>query len=171
MGQSKCGSIADGEVSRQTYTNKELGLSYTFASTLVKDASTSLPKDKNGRVLLALWKTPRDFEKPTVTIVTDDPSAYPDHTAIGYLRRIENTAKRYSPPAKIIDSGREYDLSGFKFYRVDYQFTEPTLIYNTVITGQVKSCEISFQFVARTQKEIDTLVQSTNTVRFSNQKP
>jgi hypothetical protein len=169
--QSKCSAIADGEISGQTYTNKELGLSYTFPSSLTRDPSTNLPRDKNGRLLLVLWKTPPDFQKPSVTILTDDPSAYPDHTAIGYLHRIENTAKRYNPPAKILTSGREYDFSGLKFYRVDYQFPEPTSTFNTAITGQVGSCEITFQFVARTEKEIETFVQSINSVRFGSQKP
>jgi hypothetical protein len=167
MGQSKCSSIADGEISGQTYTNKELGLTYTFPALLTSNPSTSLPRGKNGRVLLLLWKTPPDFEKPNVTILTDDPSVYPDRTPIGYLHRIENTAKRYNPPAKIMASGREYDFSGIKFYRVDYQFPEPTLTFNTAITGQVGNCEITFQFVARTQREIETFVQSINMVRFS----
>src|SRR5438309_6183847 len=89
MGQSKCSSIADGEISGQTYTNKELGLSYTFPALLTTNPSTSLPRGKNGRVLLLLWKTPPDFEKPNVTIQTDDPSVYPDRTSIGYLRSEE----------------------------------------------------------------------------------
>src|SRR5437773_1115074 len=134
---------------------------------LTTNPSTSLPRGKNGRVLLLLWKTPPDFEKPNVTIQTDDPSVYPDRTSIGYLHRIENTAKRYNPPAKIVAGGREYDFSGIKFYRVDYQFPEPTLTFNTAITGQVGNCEITFQFVARTQREIETFVQSINAVRFS----
>ena len=170
-GQSKCSAIAGGEISGQSYANKELGLSYTFPSSLAKGPSTSLPRDKNGRLLLVLWKTPPDFQKPSVTVLTDDPSAYPDHTAIGYLHRIENTAKRYNPPAKIVASGREYDFSGREFYRVDYQFPEPTSTFDTAITGQVGNCEITFQFVARTEKEIETFVQSINTVRFSSQKP
>jgi len=170
-GQSKCASVADGEVSGQTYTNKQLGLSYTFPSTLTRDPSASLTRGKNGRFLLVLWKTPPDFEKPSVTILADDPSLYPDHTAIGYLHRIENTAKKYDPPAKITASGREYDFSGTKFYRVDYQFPEPASTYNTAITGQIGNCEITFQFVARTQKEIEMFVQSIDTVRLSVQKP
>jgi hypothetical protein len=171
LGQSRCALLADGEISGQTYTNKELGLIYTFPGSLSKDPSSSLPKGKNGRLLLVLWKAPRDFEKPSITILADDPSAYPDHTTMGYLHRIENTAKKYDPPAKIIGSGKEYDFSGIKFYRVDYQFSEPASIYNTAITGQVGGCEITFQFVARTEKEVETLVQSINTVRFNIQKP
>jgi len=163
--------MVDGEISGQTYTNKELGLSYTFPGSLKRDPSATLPRGKDGRILLVLWKNPPDFEKPSVTILADDPSVYADHTALGYLHRIENTAKRYQPPANILASAREYDFSGIKFYRVDYQFPEPNSVYNTAITGQVASCEIALQFVARTQNEIESLVQSINTIRLVRQKP
>src|SRR6266576_252072 len=83
MGQSKCSSIADGEISGQTSINKELGLSYKFPGSLTRDPSTSLPRQKNSRLLLLLWKTPRDFEKPSVSILTGDPSVYADRTAVG----------------------------------------------------------------------------------------
>ena len=172
MAQSKCGSLPDGEIIGRTYTNKELGLSYTFPASLAKDSSSNLPKDKNGngRLLLVLWKTPRDFDKPSVIAMTDDPSKYADRTAVGYLHRIENTVKKYSS-AKIIASGQVYELSGIKFYRVDYQFQEPTAVFNTAITGQVGGCELTFQFVARTSQEIETFVESINTVRIASQKP
>ena len=173
MAQSKCGSLPDGEIIGRTYTNKELGLSYTFPASLTTDSSTNLPKDKNGngRLLLVLWKTPPDFDKPSITAMSDDPSKYADQTAVGYLHRIENTAKKYNPPAKVIASGQVYELSGIKFYRVDYQFQEPIEVFNTAITGQVGGCELTFQFVARTRKEIETFVESINTVRIGSQKP
>lgn len=171
LGQSKCSSLPSGALSGRTYTNDGLGLSYTFPNGLTATALASLPKDKNSRLLLVLWKTPRDFEKPSVTIFVDDPSAYPDHTALGYLHRIENTAKRYTPPAKTLAFGREYDMSGVKFYRLDYQFPDPSPIYDSALTGQVAGCEITFQFVATAQTQLDALADSIKTVGFSTPKP
>jgi hypothetical protein len=103
--------------------------------------------------------------------MTDDPSAYPDRSTLGYLHRIENTAKRYNPPAKILQSGQEYDLSGVRFYRVDYQFSEPDLLYNTVVTGQIRACELSFQMAARTKEEIDKFVHSVRSVKIVGERP
>jgi hypothetical protein len=99
--------------------------------------------------------------------MTDDPLAYPDHTAIGYLHRIANTAKRYNPPATILQNDQEYDLSGVKFYRVDYQFPEPDPLYNTALTGQIRGCEVSFEMAARTKEEIDKFVQSVKSVKIA----
>ena len=67
--------------------------------------------------------------------------------------------------------GQAYELSGIKFYRVDYQFQEPTAVFNTAITGQLGGCDLTFQFVARTSQEIETFVESINTARIGSQKP
>jgi hypothetical protein len=165
--QSRCAEFGSGTLSGQTYSNEKLGLSYTFPSALTPADLRSLPQtsDGNGMILLALWKNPREFDKPSILIMTDDPSAYPDRTAIGYLRRIERTVVG-DHAAKVLKSDHEHDLSGVKFYRLDYQFPGPTTNFNTAITGQLEGCEISFQLTARTQQEIDTFVQSLSTAKI-----
>ena len=169
--QSKCASLADGETSGHTYTNKEIGLSYTFPESLRLEPAAKYPKDKTGRLLLVLWKSPPDLPKPSVLILADDPSAYRDATAIGYARRIENTVRSYDPPGTITQNAKEYDVAGVKFYRVEYQFPQPNPAYNVAITGQVRNCEISFEFTGRTKQEIEALIPSIDAIRFSNPSP
>jgi hypothetical protein len=168
--QSKCAALTGGQVSGHVYTNKDLGLSYTFPESLKAESQDKLPKNKNSRLLLVLWKEPRDLGKPSIIILADDLSQYPDPTVTGYLRTIVNMAKRYNPPATVLEVGRQYDLSGIKFYRVDYEFPSPTPAYNVAITSQIQNCEISFDFTGRTKQEVETFVQSIDTVRFARPK-
>src|ERR1017187_4350537 len=82
--QSKCAALTGGQVSGHVYTNKDLGLSYTFPESLKAESQDKLPKNKNSRLLLVLWKEPRDLGKPSIIILADDLSQYPDPTVTGY---------------------------------------------------------------------------------------
>ncbi|MCU1306026.1 MAG: hypothetical protein JWN45_721 [Acidobacteriaceae bacterium] len=170
--QSKCNSFGDGSISGLNYSNSKLGLSYTFPAGLSpQNLRTVPPPDQktDSMYLLLLWKTPKEFEKPSIIVMTEDASAYPDPTALGYVHRIETTVVKYHS-AKILKRAQEYDLSGLKFYRLDYQFPGDPL-FNTAITGQFAGCEISFNLTARKEQEIEDYVRSLATVSMKQDKP
>jgi hypothetical protein len=50
--QSKCAALTGGQVSGHVYTNKDLGLSYTFPESLKAESQDKLPKNKNSRLLV-----------------------------------------------------------------------------------------------------------------------
>ena len=167
LAQSKCALIEDGSITAQTYTNKALGLSYTFPG-MLKSSTDTLPRNSTGRVLLTLWNSSHNFEKPSVVIFVDDPSQYQDTSALGYAHRIENTTKHYAPPANVLQTTREFAVSGLRFYRVDYQFTGPDKLLATAITGQIKGCEISLEFTAVNEAEMALYLQSIQNVKFAS---
>jgi hypothetical protein len=169
VAQSVCAVSSGGAVSDGKYFNKQLGLSYRIPKGLSASDPKSLPQDPKGHgaILLALWKTPPEYDKPSVFIMTDDPSQYVDKSALGYMRRIENTVGTLQH-GKILQSGRRYELSGSNFYRLDYQFPqESPAIYNTALTGLVGNCELTFQVTAKTEAEIEKLFQSLMTATIS----
>lgn len=141
--------------------NERIGLSYHIPSWLSPADPKSYPRDPKGRptaILLALWKTPHDVEKPSLIIMTDDPFQYRDPSALAYVRRIANTAAQNSKVAK---QAQEYKISGITFYRVDYEFIDMSpKILNVALTGRVGKCELSFQLNATKQDDIDKLFQS-----------
>ena len=102
--------------------NEQIGLSYQFPGWLDAADPKSYPKDPKGRptaILLALWRTPRQQDKPALIIMSDDPFQYRDSSAIAYARRITNTVIQQH--AKIVQTGQQYHISGFTFYRLDYE--------------------------------------------------
>lgn len=161
--QTSCVWNASGSLSGKTYANSKLGFSYTLPDAFTPQDSKLLPKGRRGNssILFVLWKTPRSIEVPSVILFVDDPTQYPDPSVIAYVRRIANTAASGS---KILGS-RTFDLAGMKFYRIDIQSPDQDPPYSTSITGQVGSCEVSFQLRARTQDEIEKLVQSVSAVK------
>jgi hypothetical protein len=168
--QSDCGAIASGgSVSSGKYYNKQLGLTYHIPDGLAASDLRSLPQDPTGHgaVLVALWKVPREYDKPSMFIQTDDPFQYRDQSALGYMRRIQNTV---SGPqhGKILQSGKTYSLSAITFYRLDYHFPDSVPpIFNVALTGRVGKCELTFQVTAKTQAEIEKLFQSLTTVSIA----
>ncbi len=98
----------------------------------------------------------------------DDPTQYPDPSVTAYFRRIANTAT--GAGGKILGS-RPFDLAGLKFYRIDIQYPGQDPPYSTSITGQIVNCEVSFQLRARTQDEIEKLVQSVKAAKPVKQRP
>jgi len=160
--QSECGTSSGGSVSQGSYVNERIGLSYHIPGWLDPGDPRSYPKDPKGRptaILLALWKTPREQDKPVLIIMSDDPFQYRDSSALAYVRRIANTVAQQH--AKIVQNGRQYQLSGFTFYRVDYEFPETSpKNLNVALTGRVGRCELSFELNASTQDEIDKVFRS-----------
>jgi hypothetical protein len=160
--QSECGTSSGGSVSQGRYVNERIGLSYEFPGWLDPGDPKSYPKDPKGRptaILLALWKTPRDEDKPVLIIMSDDPFQYRDSSALAYKRRIANTVAQQH--ATIFQTGHQYRISGFTFYRLDYEFPEisPKNL-NVALTGRVGRCELSFELSASTQDEIDKVFRS-----------
>jgi hypothetical protein len=168
--QSGCGAIASsGSVSSGKYYNKQLGLTYQIPDGLTASELRALPQDPTGRgaVLVALWKVPREYDKPSVFVQTDDPFQYRDQSALGYMHRIQNTV---SGPqhGKVLQSGKTYSLSGITFYRLDYHFSDSVPpIFNIALTGRVGKCELTFQVSAKTQAEIEKLFQSLTKVSIA----
>lgn len=159
--QSEC-ATSSGSISNGNYTNERIGLSYHIPEWLSASDPKLYPKDPKGRptaILLALWTAPRQAQaKPTLIIMSDDPSQYRDPSAITYARRITNTVTQQH--AKIAQNG-QYQISGITFYRIDYEFPDvspPSL--NVALTGRVGECEVSFQFNATSRDEIDKLFHS-----------
>lgn len=170
--QTKCSAFGPGRVEGVRYSNDKLGLSYVFPAGLEpQDLNTvQAPQVKmDTAFLLLLWKSPKEFEKPSIIVMTDDPGAYPDHSVNGYLRRIENSVTM-SSAANITKRGPDIDISGMKFLRLDYQTPSTGGLNNTSITGQFKGCEITFQFTAKSQSEIEGFVRSLQTVEFIKEK-
>lgn len=167
--QNSCVWTETGSTTAKAYTNPKLGFSYAFPASLTPQDASLLPKDAKGKgaILFALWKTPRDMEIPSVVLFVEDPKQYRDPSAIAYAHRIENTNK---PTAKT--SGvQPFDLAGMNFYRVDYQETTGDPIFSAAITGQIDGCEVSFQLRARTQPEIDKLVESVRAIKLDRPRP
>ncbi|HEY6307306.1 MAG TPA: hypothetical protein VI488_12700 [Candidatus Angelobacter sp.] len=166
--QTHCVWSANGSFSGKTYSNSKLGLSYTYPDPFTPQDASLLPKDPKGKgsILFALWKTPRDIEVPSVVLFVDDPTQYPDPSVIAYVHRIANTAAAHD--AQILGT-RPFDLAGMKFYRLDIQYPDQNPPYSTSITGQIANCEVSFQLRARTQDEIEKLVQSIGAVKPAKQ--
>lgn len=159
--QSAC-TVAPGSLANGSYRNDQLGLVYRYPIELAPSDPAELPHDGKSRftVLAAFWKTPRDLDEPDVFISADDASQYPDQSPIAYMHRIENTVSgQYH--AKILQSGRIYQLSGQPFYRLDYQFAESTAaLYKTALTGRIGACEITFQLTAKSQDDLNQLFRS-----------
>ncbi|HET9837162.1 MAG TPA: hypothetical protein VFR84_02940 [Candidatus Angelobacter sp.] len=160
--ENSCVWTETGSTTATAYTNPKLGFSYSFPASLTPQDAQLLPKDPKGKgaILFALWKTPRDLETPTVILFVEDPKQYRDPTALAYAHRIENTAKRTAQTSGV----RAFDLAGMAFFRVDSQELRET-VFNTAITGQIDGCEVSFQLKARTQQEIDKLVESLTAIK------
>lgn len=160
--QSECGTSAGGSISHGSYVNERFGLSYHIPQFLDSGDPRSYPKDPKGRptaILLALWKTPRDYAKPMLIIMSDDPFQYRDSSAAAYVRRIANSVAQQH--GKVVQSGRQYQLAGLAFYRIDYEFPEVSpKSLNVALTGRVGKCQLSFQLNASTQEEIDKLFES-----------
>lgn len=159
--QSECGTSSGGSISQNNYVNERFGLSYRIPSSLDPGDPKSYPKDPKGRptaILLALWETPREQDKPVLIIMSDDPSQYRDASVTAYVRRIATTVAQQN--AKIAQKG-QYKISGITFYRLDYELpgVSPANL-NVALTGRVGHCELSFQLNASTQEQIDKLFQS-----------
>jgi len=168
--QNSCVWTETGSTTAKAYTNPKLGFSYIFPALLTLQDASRLPKDPKGKgaILFALWKTPRDIEIPSVVLFVEDPKQYRDATAVGYAHRIENTAaKRAAKTSEI----QPFDLAGMSFYRVDYSEAVGDPVLSTAITGQIEGCEVSFQLRARTQQEIDKLVESLRAIRLDRRHP
>jgi hypothetical protein len=167
--QNGCVWTETGSTTAKVYTNSKLGFSYIFPASLTPQDASLLPKDRKGKgaILFALWKTPRDIEIPSVVLFVEDPKQYPDATAVAYAHRIENTARRTAKTSGV----QPFDLAGMNFYRVDYREAVGDPVLSTAITGQIDRCEISFQLRARTQQEIDKLVDSVRAIKLDRQQP
>lgn len=162
--QNGCVWTETGSTTAKAYVNPKLGFSYTFPGSLAPQPATLLPKDPKGKgaILFALWKTPRDIEIPSVVLFVEDPKQYRDSTAVAYAHRVENTAKRTATTSGV----QPFDLAGMNFYRVDYRETVGDPIFRAAITGQIDGCEVSFQLSARTQPEIEKLVESVSAIKL-----
>jgi hypothetical protein len=162
LAESECGRSSGGRISDGRYVNERIGISFPIPRGLDAGDARPYPKDPTGHataILLALWKIPREYAKPTLIIMSDDPFQYANSSAAAYVRRIANTVAEQH--GKIVRSGRQYQLSGFAFYRLDYEFPEmSSKNLNIALTGRVGKCELSFQLNANSQDEIDRLFQS-----------
>jgi hypothetical protein len=165
--QNNCVWTTTGVTTGNQYKNPKLGFSYAFPAGLVPQDATLLPKDKKGRgaILFALWKTPDDIGVPSVMLFVEDPTQYHDPSALAYAHRIENTAARTAKTFGI----KPFDLASMSFYRVDYQEAAGDQLFNAAITGQIDQCEVSFQLRARSQPEIDKLVESVKGIKPDHQ--
>jgi hypothetical protein len=169
VAQNGCVWSETGSTTAKAYMNPKLGFSYTFPTLLTPQDANLLPKDPKGRgaILFALWKTPRDIEIPSAVLFVEDPKQYPDATAVAYAHRIENTAKRTANTSGV----QPFDLAGMNFYRVEYREAAGDSLFGTAITGQIGGCEVSFQLRARTQQEIDKLVESVRAIKLDRPHP
>lgn len=162
FGQSECGTSSGGSVSQGSFVNERIGFSYHIPAWLDPGDPKSYPKDPKGRptaILLALWKMPRAQDKPMLIIMSDDPAQYRDSSALAYVRRVANTVTKQH--AKIVQNGRQYQISGFTFYRLDYEFPETSpKNLNIALTGRVRRCELSFELNATAKDEIDKVFRS-----------
>lgn len=163
LGHAQTGcSLATGSLANGSYRNDQLGLIYQYPIELSPSEPAQLPHDPMSRfaVVAAFWKTPRDLDEPDVFISADDPTQYSDSTAFAYMHRIENTVTtRYK--ARILQSGRIYQLSGQPFYRLDYQLSDAAApLYKTALTGRLGGCEVTFQLTARSREDVDHLFRS-----------
>jgi len=167
--QDSCVWTETGSTTGKAYKNSKLGFSYIFPASLTPQDARLLPKDRKskGAILFALWKTPRDIELPSVVLFVEDPKQYPDASAVAYAHRIENTAARTAKTSGI----QRFDLAGMDFYRVDCRETTGDPVLSAAITGQIDGCEVSFQLRARTQQDIDKLVDSVRAIKLDHRQP
>jgi hypothetical protein len=163
--QSKCQQVDSGVVNRNVYTNGQLGVSYTLPANTELQQNGLPTGTGDSKLLLVLWSKPHTVEKPNVIILSDNPKSYADASALGYAKRILNTAIKYGS-GEVLSPPKRVDLGGHEFYTVQYRYPAgPT--YASALTGQLNGCEISFQFSAASQPELNNLVRSTETLKIS----
>jgi hypothetical protein len=159
-----------------TYTNDDLGFSYTYPLQLVPN-TTNFRRKLNERVrdreqsvvLLSAFETPIPGKaREGIVITAEDVALYGGRLgARDYLRKV---TLALSSEGWIVRENMSAEFGGQKFLRADYQHTNPPMFQSVVCTIRRKSI-LEFIFSAGSEEEVNQLLRSLTTIRFRGPNP
>jgi hypothetical protein len=164
-----------GDIHGDLYTNQFFGFSYTLpaALTTVTDIAAG-QEDLSQRafLLLSLESDVDPGERPEALAIIADkiPAAPATGLPPTYMKQLADiAAKRGGQP---VGSVREETFGGVKFQRQDFEYPAgnaaqaPPGFQSTVVTPR-RGYALIFNFAAATREQIDKLVQSLGSLKFS----
>jgi hypothetical protein len=150
----------------RSFKNDEIGLTYTLPESFVPQPENELPQDPKGRehFILVLWDNPRRTPVPRIAFVYDTKVAQvsPEDHALRYLHSAK-AGEGYK-----VSEPRKMSMAGTTMWRMDYWRPDNSgQSYNSAIAIPFRDGRLLFiQMSARSQQELDSLVESLHALRF-----
>jgi hypothetical protein len=163
-----------GDIHGDLYTNQFFGFSYTLPATLTTVTDVMEGQEdlaQRAFVLLSLESDVDPGERPAaLAIIADKIPAAVDTSPLTYMKELAQiAAKRGGQPVGAV---RETIFGGVKFFRQDFAYAAGNVAqavpgFQTTVVTQRRGYALIFNFAAATQAEMDELVQSLTSLKFS----
>lgn len=159
----------------RTFTSDAFGFSFTYPLQLIRntgDFRSKLNAPKNperGIVLFSAFETPSPGKsRESVVIMSEDATLYrAKWGAKSCLREATTIQSRQGWVVLRQDTPATFDSQ--KFFRADYEHTNPLLFESAVCTIW-KGSVLEFILSAGSEEEVNQLFQSLDTIRFKRPK-
>lgn len=160
----------EGTVIGNRYTSKYFGFTYTFPEQLkIMEDLMQGEEDASQQafVLLAAYGATEDGKtKQGIVVMADRRQENPAgaNWAPKYFDILAQALQAHD--AQRVGAVQEYSFAEKKFYRGDFHRTGPDEGYQTILLTLRRGYVLGFQFVAPSEKDIDRLITSLNTLKF-----